>query len=77
MAGMTAKAFKDVMARIETWPEEAQTELAKIALQIDAELGRGAYRATPEELEAIDEGLNGEPASDEEVEAAFATFRRG
>jgi hypothetical protein len=29
-----------------------------------------------EELEAIDEGLSGEAASEEEAEAAFAAFRR-
>jgi hypothetical protein len=37
---------------------------------------KGEYRATPEELEAIEEGLQGEAASEEEVETAFATFRR-
>ena len=73
---MTARGLQDLLARIEKWPEEAQIELAEIALQIDAELARGAYRATPDELEAIDEGLQGEPASDEEVKAAFAAFRR-
>jgi hypothetical protein len=75
--GMTTKALREAMARIEKWPEEAQIELAEIALQIDAELAHGDYHASSEELEAIDEGLAGEPATDEEVEAAFATFRRG
>jgi hypothetical protein len=37
----------------------------------------GTYTATPDELAAIDEGLTGEAATDEEVEAAFASFRRG
>jgi hypothetical protein len=53
------------MARIEKWPQEAQIELAEIALQIDAELTRGDYHASREELEAIDEGLAGERATDE------------
>ena len=35
------------------------------------------YMATTDELVAIDEGLAGEPASAEEVEAAFASFRQG
>jgi hypothetical protein len=74
---MTSKALQDAMARIESWPEEAQIELAEIALQIDAELARGDYHASPEELAAIDEGLAGDPATDEEVEAAFAAFRHG
>jgi hypothetical protein len=34
------------------------------------------YLATPEELDAIDEDLQGDAANDEEVEAAFAAFRR-
>jgi hypothetical protein len=75
--GMTTKALQEAMARIERWPEEAQIDLAEIARQIDAELASGDYRASPEELEAIDEGLAGEPATDEDVEAAFAAFRRG
>jgi hypothetical protein len=54
------KALQEAMARIEKWPEEAQIELAEIALQIDAELTRGDYHASREELEAIDEGLAGE-----------------
>ena len=37
----------------------------------------GTYTATPDELAAIDEGLAGEAATDEEVEAAFASFRQG
>jgi hypothetical protein len=36
-----------------------------------------AYQATADELAAIDEGLEGEAASAEEVEAVFARFRRG
>lgn len=39
---MTAKARKDVSERVETWPEEAQQELAEIAREIDADLGGGA-----------------------------------
>jgi len=54
---MTAKVLKEAMRRVETWPEEAQTELAEIALEIDAGLKGGAYRATPEELAGIDRGL--------------------
>ena len=77
---MTAKILKDVLERIETWPREAQEELAAIALEIDAGLGGGVYHATQEELEGIDRGLEavreGRFASDEEVEAVFAEHRR-
>jgi hypothetical protein len=76
---MTAKALKEVLQRVETWPEEAQEALAELAREIDAELAGGVYRATAEELRAIDDALGeierGEVASEAEVEAAFAKFR--
>jgi predicted transcriptional regulator len=77
---MTAKVLKEAMERVETWPEEAQEELAEIALEIDAALKRRAYRATPQELAGIDRGLSaareGRFATDEEVAAVFAKHRR-
>src|SRR5208282_1685105 len=73
LSGMTAKILRDVLERVETWPEEAQMELAEIALEIDAGLAGGVYHATPDELEGIDRGLKaareGRFATDEEVEA--------
>jgi len=78
---MTAKALKDVMQRAEAWPEEAQEELAELALEIEASLRGGVYHATPEELAGIDRGLKaareGRFATDAEVEAVFAKHRRG
>jgi predicted transcriptional regulator len=77
---MTAKVLKDVLERVETWPEEAQQELVEIALEIDAGLSGGVYHATPDELQGIDRGLQaareGRFASDAEVEAVFAKYRR-
>jgi predicted transcriptional regulator len=68
------------MERVETWPEEAQEELAEIALEIDAALKGQAYRATSEELAGIDRGLGaaraGRFATDEEVAAVLAKHRR-
>jgi hypothetical protein len=61
---------------VSTWPQERQRELAEIALEMEAGMTGGKYHATPEELEAIDQGLLGDAASEAEVEAAFATFRR-
>jgi hypothetical protein len=70
---------RTMLARVEHWPEEDQEELAQIALEIEARR-HGVYHATPEELQAIDEALaavgRGEVASDEEVEAVFAKYRR-
>ena len=36
--GMASKALEEAMRRAETWPAEAQEELAEIALEIDASL---------------------------------------
>jgi len=78
--GMASKALEEAMRRAETWPAEAQEELAEIALEIDAGLRGGTYRATLEELEGIDRGLKaareGRFATDEEVEAVIAKHRR-
>jgi hypothetical protein len=47
----------------------------KIALKIEAELGSQVYHATPDELRALDEVELSGVASDEEIEAAFRSFR--
>jgi hypothetical protein len=74
----TASRLKEVLERAENWPESDQEELLEVARDIEARRS-GVYKATPEELEAIDEALGqvarGEVASKEEVEAAFAKFR--
>lgn len=76
---MTAKLLKDVLERAEKWPEEAQTELAQIALEIDAGLGGGKYQATPAELTGIDRGLKaareGRFATDDQVDRVFEKHR--
>jgi hypothetical protein len=72
---MTKDEVKAVLERIASWPEDRQQELAEVALEIEAEVAGTEYEATPDELAAIDEGLSGEAASEEEVEAAFALFR--
>jgi hypothetical protein len=60
-------------------PKEDQEELAEYARDLEARR-TGVYHATPEELEAIDEGLRasaeGRIATEEEVEAAFRKFRQ-
>ena len=68
--------LKDVLERIESWPEEAQKELAEIAIEIEAGFRGGVYHATVEELQAIDEGDRSGLATEQQVEAAFRTFRR-
>ncbi|HEY8872282.1 MAG TPA: hypothetical protein VIM52_04570 [Stellaceae bacterium] len=73
---MTKDQVKTVLDRVPSWPRERQQELAEVALEIEAELAGGAYHATSDELQAIDEGLADDVASEEEVKAAFASFRR-
>jgi hypothetical protein len=72
---MTKEQVKAVLDRVLTWPPERQVELAEIALEIEAELGSRTYHATPEELQAVDEAERSGIASEQEVEAAFRTFR--
>ena len=77
---MKTKMLTDVLERVETWPAEAQDRLAEIALDIEADFSGQEYRASPDELAGIDRGLRaaaeGRFASNDEVEAAFAKFRR-
>ena len=73
---MTKDQVKAVLERAPTSPEDRQQELAELALEIEAELAGTEYDATPDELAAIDEGLTGDAASEEEVKAAIAAFRR-
>jgi hypothetical protein len=73
---MTKDQVKAVLERVPTWPEDRQQELAELALEIEAELAGAEYEATPDELAAIDEGLAEDAASEEEINAAFTSFRQ-
>ncbi len=66
---------KEILRHVESWPEEDQEELAQYAREIEARR-TGVYHATPAELQAIDEAERSGIATEEEVEAAFRTFRR-
>jgi hypothetical protein len=72
------QAMRKLLERVESWPEEDQEELAE-SREIEARRS-GVYHAMPQELEAIDDALGqvarGELATREEIEAAFAKFRR-
>ena len=77
---MTAADLRNLLERIQTWPEEAQNELVAVASQIESELRDNEYMATPDELQVIDDAMAsldaGEFAADSEVAAAFAKFRK-
>jgi hypothetical protein len=68
-------AIKELFEQVASWPQEDQEELAELARQIEARR-TGVYRATPEELRALDDAEQSGIASEEEVEAAFRSFRR-
>jgi hypothetical protein len=68
-------AIKELFEQVASWPQEDQEELAELARQIESRR-TGVYRATAEELQALDEADHSGVASDEEVEAAFRSFRR-
>ena len=76
---MTEADLKDLLKRVQSWPEAAQDELVALANQIENELQSNDYVATHEELRIIDAAMAsidaGEVASEREIEAAFAKFR--
>ena len=76
---MVAKVLKDILTRVESWPEPAQEEAAASLQAIEDEL-REPYELTKADKEAIDRGLEavrkGEIATDQEVEAVFAKYRK-
>jgi hypothetical protein len=61
--------------RVRTWPVEAKREAVATLRAIEADWIPEDYRASPEELEAIDEADRSGVASEEEVEYAFKSFR--
>jgi hypothetical protein len=77
---MASTDLKDLIERVQRWPETARDELLAVADQIESELKGGDYVASREELELIDSAIaavdRGEIASEAEVEAAFASFTR-
>jgi hypothetical protein len=76
---MTTTDLKNLLERVQSWPEEAQDELVAVANQIERELEGRDYLATREELQIIDAAIasidGGEVATDVEIKAAFAKFR--
>lgn len=71
--------MEKALAAVRRWPASRQDEAAELLLALDR-FGPGAYVASDEELAAIDEALaqaqRGEFASEAEIEAAYARFRR-
>lgn len=78
---MAVPDLRDLLHRAQSWPEEAQNELIAVASEIENELSGGEYFATQEELKIIDATMaavdRGEIATEAEINAALAKFRRG
>jgi hypothetical protein len=71
--------MEKALEAVRGWPKDRQDEAAQLLLALD-QLGPTPYRASDEELRAIDEALGqvarGERATAAEVESAFARFRK-
>lgn len=72
---MTRLEIDAVLDRVRTWPEERQEDAAAMLLMME-EQGAGIYVLDAEEERALDEAEASGVASDEEVEALFARYRR-
>lgn len=59
-------AARDILRKIESWPEEDQEELAELAREIEARR-TGVYQLSDDERQAIAESRRGAFASDEEA----------
>ena len=77
---MKTKQLAEILERVESWPAHAQDELAEIARDIEQGLNGGDYQPSDAEVAGIDRGLRdadqGRFATEAEVEAVFAKFRR-
>jgi hypothetical protein len=71
--------MQQALEAVRDWPQDRQNEAAELLLALDR-LGTTPYRATADELRAIDEALQqvarGERATPAQVEEAFARFRK-
>ena len=77
---MTKEDVSKVLDRVRNWPLEQQELLARIATELEEQQTAPRAHLDAETRAAIAEGFaqieHGEIATDEEVEAAFARFRK-
>ena len=68
---------KEILSRVETWPDEDQAELAELAREIEARRNN-VYVLNKEEEEAIREALaeldSGQSVSEEEMAGVWKRF---
>src|SRR6202049_937885 len=75
ISDMKKDDVRAVRGRVLTWPAPAQQQAVASLRAIEDEWVGGDYHATPQELKAIDEADRSGVANEEEVEAAFSSFR--
>jgi hypothetical protein len=72
------KLVETLLERVADWPQEAQAEVAKSIVDIEAK-HFGIYKFSPEEREAIEQALEemrqGKFETDEDVAAVFNRYR--
>jgi len=72
-------SLNTLLERAESWPEEAQAELAQFVIETEVK-HFGVYRLSDEEREALrvgqEQARRGEFASDEDIKALFDRYRR-
>ena len=70
--------LKDIITRVETWPQEAQEEAVESLMAIEQEFA-DPYKLTKEDRAAIDRSLDdlrqGRLATDDQVAAVFNRYR--
>jgi uncharacterized membrane protein len=67
--------LKDIFARAEKWPVDAQLQLLRVAEVIEQNQ-KSDFELTEEDWKIIDERVaHGEIATDAEVEAVFSKYR--
>jgi hypothetical protein len=78
VSSASSKTLRELLQRVESWPEHAQQEALDCLLSIEQELA-DPYVLTDEDRNAIDRGLDdmrrGQLASGEQIEAAFRRSR--
>lgn len=76
---MTRDQIDAILERVRSWPPERQEDAANVLLAMEAE-GTAPYELSEEERADLEEGLaeadRGEFATEEEVAAVFARFRK-
>jgi hypothetical protein len=70
---LMTQSAKEILRRVETWPEEDQEELVEMARAIEARR-TGEYLLSQDERAAIETARRSPVASDEKVRAFWERF---